>query len=127
MNVLLSVEFEVGSVDRIFHKHKCRTMNSKKIIFSGIVTGVIGIGLGFVILYLLPAPYTGKSHENLRRVYTWIGSVAGVLIGSSLETIRQLKQQQDEDEALAEQFQRAKAAFPQFNTDTTSFIPPEKT
>jgi hypothetical protein len=101
-------------------------MNNKKIIFSGIVTGFLGLGLGLTLLYLVPYPYTGKFYQNLKHRYILIGGVAGLLIGSSLETVRQLKEQQDEDEALADQFRQAKASFSQFNTATTSFLPPEE-
>ncbi len=91
-------------------------MNSRKIVFSGIITCAVGTGLAFLLLHLSPYIDRGRS-SPWQNTYTFISGVTGLLVGSSLEAIRQLKKQQDEDEALAEEFKKAKAAFPQFNTD----------
>lgn len=74
-------------------------MNTKRIIFSGIVTAMIGVGLGLVMLQLAPCPYTGKPYQNLKRTYTVIGGLAGLMFGASQEAIRQLKKQRDQEEA----------------------------
>ncbi|UBF29749.1 hypothetical protein K9N68_23155 [Kovacikia minuta CCNUW1] len=92
-------------------------MNIKKIVFSGIVTGAVGTGLGLVMLALAPVPYTGKPYQNLERTYVVIGGIAGLLIGSSQETIRQLKKQRDQEEAIADQLRQAKNNFMQLNPD----------
>jgi hypothetical protein len=100
-------------------------MNTKKIVFSSIITSLVGLGFGLVLLNMNPYPDRSKTSLSLRHTYLLISGVAGLLIGSSLEAVRQLKEQQDEDEALANQFRQAKAAFPQFNIDP-AFLPPEE-
>jgi hypothetical protein len=91
-------------------------MNTRKIIFSSIITGAVGAGLGLVMIYLAPCPYTGKLYQNIDRTYILIGGIAGLLVGSSQETIRQLKKQRDQEEALAEQFRQASATLLKANT-----------
>lgn len=83
-------------------------MNTKRIIFSGIVTGIIGTGLGLVILHLAPCPYGGKIYQSLKSQYAVIGGVAGLLFGASQEAVRQLKRQCDREEAIAAQRQQLK-------------------
>jgi hypothetical protein len=92
-------------------------MNTKKILFSAIVTGIVGTGLGLITLALAPVPYSGKLYKDLQSTYTIIGGIAGLLIGASQETVRQLKKERDDEENLAEQFRQAKAAFHQLDTD----------
>jgi hypothetical protein len=92
-------------------------MNTKKILFSGIVTGIVGTGLGLITLALAPVPYSGKPYRDLQDTYTIIGGIAGLLIGASQETVRQLKKERDDEENLAEQFRRAKATLHPLNTD----------
>lgn len=71
-------------------------MNGKRIIFSGIVIAVIGTGLGLVLATLFPTPYRHlEVYQDLDRKYMAIGAVAGFLLGSSLETVRQLQQDSD--------------------------------
>jgi hypothetical protein len=103
-------------------ERESRSMNTRKIIFSGIVTGAVGTGLGLVMIYLAPCPYSGKPYQNLGRTYTLIGGIAGLLIGSSQETIRQLKKQRDQEEELADQLREAKAAFMQLHPDTNQLM-----
>jgi hypothetical protein len=97
-------------------------MNTKKIVFSGMVTGVVGVGLGLVVLALAPCPYTGKPYQNLDRTYTLIGGIAGLLIGASQETIRQLKKERDYEEAIAEKFRQAKDSFLHLHSDSAHLI-----
>jgi hypothetical protein len=101
-------------------------MNTKKIIFSGIITTAVGTGLGCIALYLAPNPYTSKPYSDLTHTYALIGGIAGLLIGSSQEAVRQLKKERDEEEALAEQFKRAKASFSRLSIDTSPFINPSE-
>lgn len=75
-------------------------MNPKLIAFSGIVTAFLGAGIGFVVAYLLPCPYTSQLYQDLEKKYAIIGAVAGLLIGSSQEMIRELKQERDAEEDL---------------------------
>ncbi len=70
-------------------------MNYKKIIFSGIITALLGAGIGWVIGRALPSPYTAEIYRGLDRKYLAIGSTLGLIFGCSQETLRQLKQQSE--------------------------------
>ncbi|OKH49704.1 hypothetical protein NIES2101_20750 [Calothrix sp. HK-06] len=75
-------------------------MNIKLIAFSGIITAFLGAGIGIVAAKLLPSPYTSSMYRNLDEKYALVGAVVGLLIGSSQEMIRELKQERDEEEEL---------------------------
>lgn len=70
-------------------------MNSKRIIFSGIVTALLGAGIGWVIGRAFPSPYTAEIYRSLERKYLVVGSTLGFIFGCSQESLRQLKQQSD--------------------------------
>jgi hypothetical protein len=70
-------------------------MNYKKIIFSGIITALLGAGIGWVIGRASPSPYTAEIYRGLDRKYLVVGSTIGLLFGCSQEALRQLKQQQE--------------------------------
>lgn len=82
-------------------------MNGRLIAFSGFVTAVVGAGIGFIAANLLPCPYTSQMYQNLEQKYAIVGAVAGLLIGSSQEMIRELKQEQDAEENLLRDLNRA--------------------
>jgi uncharacterized membrane protein YgaE (UPF0421/DUF939 family) len=82
-------------------------MNAKLITFSGIVTAFLGAGIGFVIAHLLPCPYTSQIYQDLEQKYAIFGAVAGLLIGSSQEMIRELKQERDAEEDLLRDLDKA--------------------
>ncbi|MFL9453998.1 MULTISPECIES: hypothetical protein [Nostocales] len=82
-------------------------MNAKLIAFSGIVTAVVGTGIGIAIAHLFPCPYTSQIYKDLDRKYAIVGAVAGLLIGSSQEMIRELKQERDEEEDLLQDLDKA--------------------
>lgn len=73
-------------------------MNLRLIVFSGVVTAVIGSGLGLVLANMFPTPYTSSFYQNLDRKYAAAGAVAGLLFGSSQEALRQLKKQREQEE-----------------------------
>lgn len=77
-------------------------MNTKRIAFSGVVTSAVGVGLGLVMLSLAPCPYSSNLYRNLKRDYLIIGGVMGLLFGAGQETVRQLKRQCDEEDAIAD-------------------------
>ena len=82
-------------------------MNAKLIAFSGIVTACLGAGIGFVTAQLLPCPYTSQIYKDLEQKYAIVGAVAGLLIGSSQEIIRELKQEHDAEEDLLRDLDKA--------------------
>ncbi len=84
-----------------------KQMNAKLIAFSGIVTALLGAGIGFIIAYLLPSPYTSPMYKDLAAKYALIGGVAGLLIGSSQEMVRELKQERDAEEELLRDLDKA--------------------
>lgn len=70
----------------------------EKIFFAGIITALIGAGLGFVIAKLAEPPYTSKYYRNLDRVYVIVCGTGGLLFGMSQEALRQLKVERDLEE-----------------------------
>ncbi len=71
-------------------------MNGKRILFSGIVTALIGSGLGLILAHMFPTPFQSlEVYQDLDRKYLEIGALAGFLMGSSLEAVRQLQQESD--------------------------------
>lgn len=82
-------------------------MNVKLIAFSGIITALLGAGIGFVVANLLPCPNTSSMYRNFDEKYAIAGAVVGLLIGSSQEMIREFKQEQDEEEALLRDLNKA--------------------
>ncbi len=73
-------------------------MNKKLILFSGILTSLVGVGLGLVIASMFHSPYTSQPYQGLSQKYMIIGGVTGLLLGGSQEALRQMKHQRDEQE-----------------------------
>ncbi|AFZ45004.1 hypothetical protein PCC7418_2874 [Halothece sp. PCC 7418] len=73
-------------------------MNYKRIIFSGLVTALVGMGMGWVVGRAIPSPYTSEVYRDLGRKYAIVGGSFGLLMGLSQESLRQLKQQRDREE-----------------------------
>ncbi|MBE8970420.1 hypothetical protein IQ277_30685 [Nostocales cyanobacterium LEGE 12452] len=82
-------------------------MNAKLIAFSAFVTAFVGAGIGFITASLLPSPYTSQMYKDLEQKYVIVGAVAGLLIGSSQEMIRELKQERDAEEELLRDLNKA--------------------
>ena len=73
-------------------------MNKRLVLFSGILTSLVGVGLGLAIANMVQSPYTSSPYQGLAQKYMIIGGVSGLLLGSSQEALRQMKQQRDEQE-----------------------------
>ncbi|MCW5317100.1 hypothetical protein GTQ43_25795 [Nostoc sp. KVJ3] len=82
-------------------------MNPRLIAFSGLMTAFVGGGIGFIIANLFPSPYTSQMYQHLDQKYAIFGAVAGLVIGSSQEVIRELKQERDAEEELLRDFNKA--------------------
>jgi hypothetical protein len=72
-------------------------MNYKLLVFSGMVTMAIGLGLGIIFTVLFATPYTGGLYREQRNSFMAIGAIGGFLVGVSQEAIRQRKQNQDQE------------------------------
>lgn len=81
-------------------------MNTKLILFSGVVTAAVGAGIGVIAACLFPTPYASQIYQNLDRKYAIVGSVAGLLIGSCQEMIREAKQERDAEDDLIQELER---------------------
>jgi hypothetical protein len=75
-------------------------MNPKLLLFSGIVSMVIGTGLGFILATLLPTPYRGGIYIGQKPGFMLVGAIGGFLFGVSIEALRELKEQRDREEDL---------------------------
>jgi L-cystine uptake protein TcyP (sodium:dicarboxylate symporter family) len=75
-------------------------MNIKLIIFSGIVTAIIGSVIGVGTAKITANRYTSTIYQNVDTTYAEIGLVTGLLVGTSQETLRQLKKQRDREEDI---------------------------
>jgi Na+-transporting NADH:ubiquinone oxidoreductase subunit NqrD len=73
-------------------------MNRKLLLFSGLITMLIGTGIGAILATLLPTPYRGGWYPNQRPGYMLIGATGGFLFGVSIEALRELKEQRDRED-----------------------------
>ncbi|MBE9224946.1 hypothetical protein IQ264_05635 [Phormidium sp. LEGE 05292] len=74
-------------------------MNLKLIVFSSLITAIIGAMLGFGVGKVFGPKYSSQIYQNIPAKYAVVGGVAGFIIGGCQESIRQLKKQRDEEEA----------------------------
>lgn len=72
-------------------------MNRKLLLLSGLVTMVIGTGLGAILADLMPTPYRSGLYLNQKPGYMKIGAIGGFLFGASIEALRELKEQRDRE------------------------------
>lgn len=72
-------------------------MNQRKIWFAGVVTMVIGTGIGLVLAKIVEPPYTSDLYQRqrLERIYMLICGVGGLLVGTTQEALRQLQEERD--------------------------------
>jgi hypothetical protein len=78
-------------------------MNIKLIIFSGIVTALIGSVVGLAVAHIGQKEfnqfkYESQVYEDLyQKYYGFIGAGLGFVIGVSQECVRELKEQRDKE------------------------------
>ena len=73
-------------------------MNCKLLLFSGLITMVIGTGLGLILATLLPTPYRGGIYLNQKPGFMLLGATGGFLFGVSTEALRELKEKRDRED-----------------------------
>ncbi len=73
-------------------------MNRRLILFAGLLTSMIGAVVGLAVAEMANPDYESELYQDLHRKYAIVGAVAGALIGMGQESVRQLKQQQDQRE-----------------------------
>ncbi len=78
-------------------------MKMRLIIFSGLVTGLIGMAIG-VAATKIGQPdfntltYSSKSYSDMYKNYIWFGAALGATAGIAQECVRELKQERDREE-----------------------------
>ncbi len=70
-------------------------MNCKLLLSSGLITMMIGMGLGAILATLLPTPYKSGIYLDQKPDYMIIGATGGFLFGISIVVLRELKEQRD--------------------------------
>lgn len=72
-------------------------MNRRKIWFAGLVTTVVGVGVGIILAKIVDSPYTSQAYQDQRieRIYIVIGGVGGFIVGTTQEALRQLQEERD--------------------------------
>ncbi|XWK89962.1 MAG: hypothetical protein U7127_07785 [Phormidium sp.] len=73
-------------------------MNFKLIVFSSLITALIGATIGFAACEVFGPKFSSKIYRDIHRKYALVGGVGGLIIGGCQESIRQLKKQRDEEE-----------------------------
>lgn len=73
-------------------------MNLKLIIFSSLITAIIGATIGFAVGELFKPKFSSQIYQDVDRKYALVGGLSGLLIGGCQEVIRQMKKQRDEEE-----------------------------
>ncbi|MFB2892938.1 hypothetical protein ACE1CI_08335 [Aerosakkonemataceae cyanobacterium BLCC-F50] len=73
-------------------------MNLKMIVFSSLITALIGATIGLAAGGLFRPKFSSQIYRDIHRNYALVGGVGGLIIGGCQESIRQLKKQRDEEE-----------------------------
>lgn len=76
-------------------------MNGKLILFSAIMTAGIGAVMGLVLTEIRSDFYSHHAvSKSLHHTYMIVGGGMGFLMGAGLESVRELKKQQDREENI---------------------------
>jgi hypothetical protein len=71
-------------------------MNKRRVFFSGLVMGLVGVGLGLVLATLFDPPYESKHYRHIQRIYLIVGGAGGFIYGASISAVQQLKEIQEQ-------------------------------
>ncbi|WP_052128573.1 hypothetical protein [Neosynechococcus sphagnicola] len=74
-------------------------MNYKCVACSALIVAAAGALIGLAIAEIASPPFHSRFYRDLRHRYFLIGAGAGLLFGAGQESVRQLKKQQDQEEA----------------------------
>lgn len=74
-------------------------MNLKLIFFSAVLTSIVGGCIGMGVAEVAAPKFVSRAYRELPPRYVLIGAGTGLLVGGCQEALRQLKKQQDEEEA----------------------------
>ena len=74
-------------------------MNIKLVCFCAVVTAGVGVGIGVGAAEIATPNFVSQTYRNPHLKYAVIGAVAGLVVGSSQEAVRQTKKQRDREEA----------------------------
>ncbi len=75
-------------------------MNGKHILFSAIMTAIVGACLGVLLAEIKPYFYPSRTADRSPALAVMIGGTIGFLAGAAQESVRQMKVQQDREEKL---------------------------
>jgi hypothetical protein len=74
-------------------------MNVRLVVFSAIVTAMVGTGLGVATARITGNRFVSQAYQNLDTKFAIVGAGLGLIVGGSQEAVRQLKRQRDLEEA----------------------------
>ncbi|WP_448574128.1 hypothetical protein [Trichothermofontia sp.] len=74
-------------------------MNRKLILFSALLTALVGAVIGLATARMHHGRFASSLYQDLGRKYAIVGATAGLLVGAGQEAVRQLKYQRDAEEA----------------------------
>ena len=72
-------------------------MNTKLVIFSGLMTALVGAVLAIAATEIDKSNYESKFSKELEGYYFVIGTVAGFTFGAGQEYIKELKKQKNRE------------------------------
>ncbi|NJL44883.1 MAG: hypothetical protein HC922_02280 [Leptolyngbyaceae cyanobacterium SM2_3_12] len=73
-------------------------MNSKVVIFSGLVTALVGVIIGLGAAEISQNEYVSRHYDNLPLKFALVGAGVGAIAGAGQEAVREIKAQQDKEQ-----------------------------